>query len=124
MVDAPLDYNLILGWSRVNEMKAAMSSVFPVLKFPKKGKIVMIDRLSYCVPDPVSKSGMNIPFVADSGASLESVGVGMFNDLSLMVTFPLPPLVFYVATLPVYTILSVAYKSVVPFQMSYFGESA
>ena len=43
VVDAPLDYNLLLGRSWSYAMNAVVSSVFRLIKFPHKGKIVMIN---------------------------------------------------------------------------------
>jgi len=75
---------------------------------------VTIDQLSYCLPDPSSKSGTNIPFINRSNSSFESVGVGMFKDSSFMSTLSLPPPVNYVASLPVYAISSVTNESTLP----------
>jgi len=85
----------------MNEMKAVMSLIFRVLKFPRQGMIVTIDQLFYCVPNPSSKYGMNVPFIGDFSVSFESVGVGMFKDSSLMGTFSFPPPINYVASSPV-----------------------
>ena len=73
-----------------------------------------IDQLSYCLPDPSSKSGTNIPFIDRSNFSFESVGVGMFKDESLMSTLSLSPMVNYVASSLVYAISSVANESTLP----------
>ena len=43
VVDAPLDYNLLLGRSWTYVMCVISSSVFCVLVFPHEGKIVTID---------------------------------------------------------------------------------
>ena len=50
----------------------------------------MIDQISFCTLDLRIDEGSNIPFVGDSHNSYVSVGVGMFKDSSLMVTFPNP----------------------------------
>ena len=34
VVDAPIDYNILLGWSWMYEVNATMYSVFQVIKFP------------------------------------------------------------------------------------------
>jgi len=47
VVDAPLDYNLLLGRSWSYAMTAVVSSVFRLVKFPHNGKIVTIDQLTY-----------------------------------------------------------------------------
>jgi hypothetical protein len=43
VVDAPLDYNLLLGHIWTYTMTAVVSSIFCNLCFPHKGKIVTID---------------------------------------------------------------------------------
>lgn len=43
VVDAPLDYNLLLGRSWFYAMMAVVSSVFGVLCFPHQGKVVIFD---------------------------------------------------------------------------------
>jgi hypothetical protein len=91
VVDAPLEYNLLLRCTWFYEMTAIVSSVFRVLHFPHQGKIVTIDQLAFCTPDLGSNVGSNVPFVGDTQQSYMSVGVGMFKDSSLMGTFPLPP---------------------------------
>ena len=43
VVDAPLDYNLLLGCSWSYTMIVVVSSIFQVIMFPPKGNIVKID---------------------------------------------------------------------------------
>jgi hypothetical protein len=52
VVDAPLDYNLLLGQSWTYAMQAVVATVFRVLLFPHEGRIVTIDQLSFSRPDP------------------------------------------------------------------------
>jgi hypothetical protein len=47
VVDAPLDYNLLLGHSWNYAMQAVVATVFRVLLFPHEGQIVTIDQLSF-----------------------------------------------------------------------------
>jgi len=47
VVDAPLDYNLLMGRSWSYAMTVVVSSVFRLIKFPYQGKIVTIDQLTY-----------------------------------------------------------------------------
>jgi hypothetical protein len=47
VVDAPLDYNLLLGRSWFYAMTFIASSVFRCVQFPHQGKIVTIDQLDY-----------------------------------------------------------------------------
>jgi len=43
VVDAPLDYNLLLGRSWSYAMTIAVSSIFQLIKFPHNGNIITID---------------------------------------------------------------------------------
>ena len=43
VVDAPLEYNLLLGSNWMYHMQAVASSLFHVVWFPFNGKIVTID---------------------------------------------------------------------------------
>jgi hypothetical protein len=92
VVDAPLDYNLLLGHSWFYAMTVITSSMFHILRFPHQGKIIIVDQLDYITPDLHNVAVNNVPFLGQS--SLESVGVGLLKDSSLMGVFPsllLPP---------------------------------
>ena len=52
VVDAPLDYNLLLGRKWFCAMIAVASMVFRTLQFPHLGKIVTIDQLDFCITTP------------------------------------------------------------------------
>jgi hypothetical protein len=54
VVDAPLDYNLLLGQTWTYVMHVVVATIFWVLSFPHEGWIVTIDRLSFSHPDPSS----------------------------------------------------------------------
>jgi hypothetical protein len=86
--DTPLDYNLLLGRSWVDPMRAFMSTLFRVLRFPHQGKVVTIDQLSFFNSD--TRTG-NVPFITNTPDGYENVGVGLLKDSSLMGTFPIPP---------------------------------
>jgi hypothetical protein len=47
VLDAPLDYNLLLGCNWTYSMTTVISSLFCTLCFPHEEKIVMIDQLSF-----------------------------------------------------------------------------
>jgi len=89
VVDAPLDYNLLLGRNWSYAMTAIVSSVFQLIKFPHNGKIFMIDQLSYLSSDPASTDivqhidKMTIPY--------KNVGVGLIKDSHLLGTFSFSP---------------------------------
>ena len=50
VVDAPLDYNLLLGRSWFYAMTTVALSVFLCVQFPHQGKIVTIDQLDFRTP--------------------------------------------------------------------------
>jgi hypothetical protein len=111
VVDAPLDYNLLLGRSWFYAMTVIASSVFRCVQFPHQGKIVTIDQLDYCTPDARTPATNNIPFLGDHKITYESVGVGLLKDSTLMGTFPapLPPTTQHIATINM--ISTMAYQS-------------
>jgi hypothetical protein len=45
--DAPLDYNLLLGRSWIDSMRAVVSTLFRVVRFPHQGKVVTVDQLAF-----------------------------------------------------------------------------
>jgi hypothetical protein len=111
VVDAPLDYNLLLGRSRFYAMTTIASSVFRCVQFPHQGKIVTIDQLDFCTTDARAPATNNIPFLGDHKITYESVGVGLLKDSSLMGTFPtpLPPTTHHISTVDM--ISTAAYQS-------------
>jgi hypothetical protein len=88
VVDAPLDYNLLLGWSWTYDMQVVVATVFGVLLFPHEGRIVTIDQLSFSRPDPDLGASM-VPMIDNPQAGVVNVGVGLCP--SLMGTFYYPP---------------------------------
>jgi hypothetical protein len=100
VVDAPLDYNLLLGRSWFYAMTVVASSVFRCVQFPHQGKIVTIDQLDFCTLKTRAPITNNIPFLGNHPVTYESVGVGLFKDSSLMGTFPtpLPPTAHHIST--------------------------
>jgi hypothetical protein len=86
--DTPLDYNLLLGRSWIDSMRAVVSTLFRVVRFPHQGKVVTIDQLAFFNSD--SRNG-NVPFIAKTPPGYENVAVGLLKDSLLMGTFPIPP---------------------------------
>ena len=87
VVDAPLDYNLLLGWSWTYAMQVLVATVFRVLLFPHEGQIVTIDQFSFSRPDP-ALGASTVPMIDNPQASV-IIGVGLYP--SLMGTFYYPP---------------------------------
>jgi hypothetical protein len=88
VVDAPLDYNILLGHSWTYAMQAVVATIFRVLLFPHEGWIVTIDQLSFSRPDP-ALGASTVPMIDNPQASIINVGVGLCP--SLMGTFYYPP---------------------------------
>jgi hypothetical protein len=66
VVDAPLDYNLLLGHNWTYAMVIVVSSIFHMLCFPHQGKIVTIDQLSFAYSILNTSVGPSIPVVKNS----------------------------------------------------------
>ena len=81
MVDAPLDYNLLLGRNWMYSMQVVASFVFRIVCFPHNGKIVMIDQMTFKNPSITASSGDSILIVEHSQPKTGSVGVGMYPSL-------------------------------------------
>ena len=47
VVNAQLDYNLLLERSYMYAMQAVTSTIFHLMMFPHEGKIVMVEQLTY-----------------------------------------------------------------------------
>ena len=50
VINAQLDYNLLLGRSYMYAMQAVTSTIFLLMMFPHEGKIVTVDQLTYHDP--------------------------------------------------------------------------
>jgi hypothetical protein len=111
VVDAPLDYNLLLGRSWFYAMTVVASSIFRCVQFSHQGKIVTVDQLDFCMTDARVPATNNIPFLGDHKITYESVGVGLLKYSSLMGTFPtpFPPTTHHIATVDM--ISTAAYQS-------------
>jgi hypothetical protein len=66
VVDAPLEYSLLLGRNWTYAMTAVVSSVFDTLCFPHEGKIVTIDPLSFAHASRNASVGPLIPVIDNS----------------------------------------------------------
>eukprot|EP00253_Pinus_taeda_P027995 PITA_27995 len=81
VIDANLDYNLLLGRKWVYEIDVVVSTLFHVICFPHKGKIVKVDQLDYCLVDPQATSDSTIPLVDNPRPPIDNLGVGMYSSL-------------------------------------------
>jgi hypothetical protein len=88
VIDAPFDYNLLLGRSWNYAMHVVVTTIFWLLLFPHQGRIVTIDQLSFSRPDP-SLGASIVPMIDNPQPCIVNVGVGFFPPL--MVNFDYPP---------------------------------
>jgi hypothetical protein len=94
IVDAPLDYNLLLGHNWTYAMVVVVSSVFFTLCFPHQGDIVTIDQLSFVYSTPNASVGSSILVVDNSQLETENIDVRMYS--SLMGTFDFSVLIHHI----------------------------
>jgi hypothetical protein len=88
VVNASLNYNLLLRRSWTYAMQEVVETFFWVLLFPHEGRIVTIDQLSFSHPDPSSRVSM-IPMIDNPHPDIINIGVGLCPPL--MGTFNYPP---------------------------------
>jgi hypothetical protein len=88
VVDAPLNYSLLLGRSWTYAMQAVVATIFRVLLFPHEGWILTIDQFSFSRLDPALGASM-VPMIDNPQPGVVNVGVGLCP--SLMGTFDYPP---------------------------------
>jgi hypothetical protein len=120
VINAPLDYNLLLGRSWTYSMHAMVTTFFRVLLFPHEGRIVTIDQLSFSRPDP-SSGASTVLMIDNPYFGIVNVGVGLCPPL--MGTFDYPPpsddvkMIFVVPDQPKGEIFPVS-----SFHMTYFND--
>jgi hypothetical protein len=99
VIDAPLDYNILLGRTYMDAMKAVESSVFRTIMFPHNGKIVTIDQVTHYEPNPSASLDNILPLIHNDVYPLVEMGPGIFKYPSLLGTYhgapPLLPLAKY-----------------------------
>jgi hypothetical protein len=117
VVDAPLDYNLLLGCNWTYAMIAIVSSVFCTLCFPHEGNIVTIDQLSFACSSPNASIGPSIPVIDNSQPTTKNISVRMYY--SLMGTFN-----FMTSSHHIYAMSSrpASIGRSIPFCTSYFSD--
>ena len=116
VVNAQLDYNLLLGRSYMYSMRVVASTIFRLMMFPHEGNILMVDQLTYHDPQGLTTPMNVIPTITTiepQGATthaniipvtntvventpaslLLNVGPGLFTDPTMMAPFllVLPP---------------------------------
>jgi hypothetical protein len=117
VIDAPLDYNLLLGRNWNYAMIVVMSSVFHTLCFPHEGNIMTIDQLSFVYSSPNVSLGQSIPVINNSQLATKNIGVGMYSSLMGTFDFSTPNYhVYSMSSRPVSTGRSI------PFCTYYFSD--
>ena len=66
VVDAPLDYNLLLGRNWFYAMNVVSSTLFRMVQFLHLERIVTIDQLDFCMPDVTTSMANKIPMLGQS----------------------------------------------------------
>jgi hypothetical protein len=89
VVDAPLNYNILLGRSWTYVMQAVVATVFRVLLFPHEGQIVTINQLSFSRPGR-SLGASTVPMIHNPQPGVINVGVGLCPSLMGIFDYPSP----------------------------------
>ena len=63
VIDAPLDYNLLLGRSWTYAMSTIASAVLRVVVFPHEGKLITIDQLDFTQKGRLDSNESTVPLV-------------------------------------------------------------
>jgi hypothetical protein len=66
VVDAPLDYNILLGRSWTYTMTVVVSTIFWIICFPHEGRIVTIDQVASNLSDMTANPGSTVPWIENS----------------------------------------------------------
>jgi hypothetical protein len=90
VVDAPLDYNLLLGHNWTYAMTAIVSPIFCPLCFPHDGKIMTINQLSFAYASPNALVGPSIPVIDNYESVTKNIGVRMYSSLMGIFDFMAP----------------------------------
>ena len=78
LVDAPMDYNTLLGQNCIYAMKVILSSIFRVVCFPFEDHIVTIDQMYFDNSDSSRSLGLTISAIDNSQLETENVGFIMY----------------------------------------------
>ena len=85
VVDAPIDYNFLLGCNWIHALMAIVSLVSRVVQFLHWWNIVMIKQLDYCMLEIVVQ--LNVPFTRDAQKEVQDIRIGLLKNDSLMGNF-------------------------------------
>ena len=74
VIDASLDYNLLLGRNWTYAMSAVASAVFHVVVFPHEGKVVTVDQLDFTRKGRLESKDSTVPLVDQAKTAAQSLG--------------------------------------------------
>ena len=74
VIDAPLDYNLLLGRSWTYAMSAIASTVFRVVVFPHECKLVTVDQLDFTRKGRLESNESAMPLIDQVKPAAQSLG--------------------------------------------------
>ena len=100
VIDAPLDYNLLLGIILTYAMCVIATVILQVVVFPHEGKLVIVDQLSFTLKGRLDTNESTIPLIDQTKPANESLGVGMYA--SLTGTFDIPTPIDYLGSTSVW----------------------
>ena len=66
VLDAQLDYNILLGQSYMYAMSTITSFVFRTMMFPHEDRIITVDQLTYHEKRPLKNTDVVLPYVETS----------------------------------------------------------
>jgi hypothetical protein len=69
-------------------MRAVVSTLFCMLRFPHQGKVFTVDQLAFFNSNSRTS---NVPFILKTPPGYKNVDVGLLKYSTLMGTFPIPP---------------------------------
>ena len=86
VINAPLDYNLLLGHNWFYVMQAVALTIFWIVQFPLHGNIVIVDQLYFITPSAITNDENSVPLL--NTPQYKEIGVGIIKYSSLMGVFP------------------------------------
>ena len=90
VLDAHLDYNILLGKNYMYAMPAITSSVFHIMMFPHEDRIITVDQLTHNKKRPLKNTNVILPYVdtvLDGLSRYQEYGPGQFKSLSILGSF-------------------------------------
>ena len=70
VLDAHLDYNILLGRSYIYAMSSIASSVFHIMMFPHEDCTITVDQLTHSEKRPLTNTNVILPYVDTAADSL------------------------------------------------------